>query len=425
MAITFSNDSIKVIGGTYNLSQIYQEAQDANYTKMHNLDDTYIIDVDFIIGDGSAETHVADKNITLTIKGDLFQVYYKSSIKFGEKRADDSTLNGCTINCPNIKNGYGFGCTDKNKSGNAFLYGSVINIFGFWGFFKGDNHVEVINCFVDGFGRISGPNSILKNITYIKSNGRYGVISTKGQIKESINNNVYDSTEHTQGSVTTKCATYCNPKYAGDQRVIRGEFAGYDKLCFVENESGGTKLEFVDSIIKGTYDLYREDDNKIDFYHKFTFNPTFADKNGNAITDAHIEIKDKQGVVVFDDDVDINGKVNIELVKYFSDKDNTTTRYTTPHTMTVTTEDVTMTRKLLMDYPDKYNIITISSDGGSGGSSGDGCDCDTITDKFTETNNKLDNIHIDVRQLMLELIEDVQDNQELIEDNKNKVRLRL
>jgi len=286
----------------------------------------------------SGSSYYIKGNLTITNNGALHDI---------NKFITGSTTDGCTLNAPNIKLAYGFGCTDKTNSGDFFAYESTINVFGFWGFFSGANHVEVIDCFVDGFGRIEGSNSILKNIIF--KHGRFGVLSPKGTIKTMEQLSVYDSTVYydTSTSSNVSCSLYHNPAYAFDLDIYYGSYDGYTQLAYIETGTIKNTLRLRGSIVKNGYTLHRLGNN-VDFYHQFRFNPKILKIDGSPVLGINVTIADNTGTVVFNGNSDQLGILDT-WITYYEDIINSTPAIKTPHTITITDGTTTSTTKLYID----------------------------------------------------------------------------
>jgi len=405
MSISITASAVNITTQDYSLDDIYQYAVSNNLTAyIKKLGSSYEIKGDLIIKSGGS---ITDSNISLTILGDLIQIHKGCSLTLGEKRADNTTLNGCILSAPNIKLVYGFGCVTYTDSGDLFLYGSIVNVFGFWGFFEGNNHVEIIDCQVDGFGRISGKDSILKNINFKKSHGQYGILSPKGELKIMENLSVGDSFD--TGSF--KCSVYHNPKYANDLTILGGRYAGYSKLAYIESEYGGDKLIFINSEIVDGYELYREASN-VDFYHKFTFSPII--KTSDAVADGvKVVIKDSTNKVVFDSLTDPNGRIKEDITYYFQDR-NGAASYKTPHTVTLSKDNITIDYEIkidhkMVDFP--LYLIDVSPTV-SGNSDCSISDIQTINNDFeNRLTTKLNLMESGIRQILGNVIDEVNQNE--------------
>jgi len=352
MGISINSSSVTVTTVTVSFEDIYQYAVSNNKTAyVQKLGTSYIITVDVILDNGG---NIIDNNKFITIEGDLFQIHKGSSLQLGTKRSNGSTIDGCTLNMPNVKLGYGFGCTTTTDSGDLFLYGSILNVFGFWGFFEGTNHVEIIDCFVDGFGRISGINSVLQNVIFKRSHGRYGNISAKGEIQTMRNLSVYASEPY--GDFV--CGIYHNPRLAGDQYMYYGEYGGYNTLGYIENYSTHNILEMRGSKILGNYNLYRDGNSKnVDFYHSFRYQGTIYSQAGDKLIGVTLTVKDKNGDVTHTVTSDQNGEIDI-WINYYRDIAVTgITEIMTPHTFEFTKDTTTMTTQLYVN--DNFEGIPI------------------------------------------------------------------
>jgi len=320
MGITFTYAATTVVGGNFTFEDIYQASIFAGNTYCKKLGTSYLISNDLIVGDFITPTTLTGKNISVTIEGDLFQIKTGSSLNLGTiDNITGSTKDGVFISCPNIANAYGFGCNQKNgvltKSGDLFAYDSFLDIFGFWGFFGGTTqHCEVIDCLINGFGRIEGPNSKLLNITTQKSHGRFGVIAAKGII------NTYENVSSKavfpyQGH---NCSVYFNPAYAPNLRIIGGTYDGYTEgLLYSEPNSTGVSTTghctFVDSDIRNGFSGYFSDINT-EYFIRYTFNPIFKNSIGSPIAYCNVIITDNYGTEVFNGQADLNGHISEELL---------------------------------------------------------------------------------------------------------------
>jgi len=363
MSIAFNSSEITITSGSYSFGDIYQEAVNTNNaSKIQRLGDAFIINSDLRIKNGAS---IVDNNVYVTINGDLIQIEKGGLLHLGTKESNGRVHSGCTLNAPNIKLAYGFGCTTKTDSGNLYLYGCIINIYGYWGFFEGTNHVELIENKIDGFGRISGPNSIMLNNYIKKAHGQYGTFATYGTIAIDEGTEVYDS------EITSKgyhVATYHNPQYSYNMTVRNGVYDGYTKLTYIESTSGGDTLIFVDSEIRNGYTMERESTN-VDFFHKFTFNPIILNADGVPLSNASVVIVDRNGTEVASTNSNTYGQISEEVTYFKSDRYDKE-EYLTPHTITVTHGDITVVRTMNIDKPLKLFPFYVV-EGGSGGGSGD------------------------------------------------------
>ncbi len=316
MGISFGTDIITLTDGDYSLNDLYNACTDGSVSKLGSM---YQVDKSIFVGNknGTGAASLVDKQITLTLNGEWFQVHTGSYIKFGEKRANGTTANGCTLLMDNLDLYYGFGGgantdgngRDPDVTGDCYLYGCTVNAWCFWSWFGGEHQkVEIIDCLVDGFGRIQGETSILKNITIEKSHGRYGVLSPKGSL--AVLENI--SVGATDGS-DSKAAVYFNPKYAPDMEIIGGTYKGYEKLVYTEKLEG--TLTFVDSVIEGNMLRDTKDDLSTVLWQN-TFNPVCMDNSGNLLEGVTLTISDNTGVEHFSGVSGTDGTCTTRLTKF-------------------------------------------------------------------------------------------------------------
>jgi len=398
MGITINSSAITVDNYNVSFEDIYQYAVSNNKTQyISKLGSSYEIKNNLILINN---TTLTDINVFVTVLGDLIQIDKTSTLYLGEIRTNGSTLNGCTLNAPNIKLAYGFGNTTTSDSGNLFLYGSTVNIFGFWSFFSGNNHVEIIDCFIDGFGRIEGSNSILKNIIFKRSHGKYGILSPKGALNTMENMSVYSAEAYYDNyeRATVTCSVYHNPSLAFDLDILYGSYDGYEQLAYIESNGNiRNKLTFKGSEIKNGYNLYRESNN-VDVYHQYRFNPTITRDDGSPWSGVAISISDVNGVVVYNGVSDMLGVIDT-WITYYEDIVATGTSIKTPHTITLTAGDKTSVNELYINknyenFPYYFTSTTTTSTGG-------GCTgleatimakLDDISNAQIATDNKIDNM---------------------------------
>lgn len=355
---------------TYNSAEDTIEISDENTTLLdiyNAIQNTNVIDMigsNFEIHSSlhlMSNSSLEDKDINCTIYGKYFTIDQSCHVKFGIKNVDGTTSNGCNIYMTNPKLAYGFGSHfksgDSTLSGDLYLYNSLINIWCFWGFFGGVNQiVEIEDCLINGFGRVEGTNSILKNIIFTQSNSRFGVLSPKGDIK---------IMENLSSQKSTDCSVYFNPFYTANMRIVGGSYDNYSRLVYMENNTNSaiSTIRFIDSNINGSFDCKWGSNTQLEIAH--TFNPIFVDKDGNLI-DVSVKIYDNSNILVFDDN-SINGEINTELIYFRANDTDTVGKTLSPHKFEFTLSDGSLiTRILDIKVPIKKIPIIVSIDGTTG-----------------------------------------------------------
>jgi len=428
MAVTFSDDSVTVVGGEYTLEDIYNEAQKTFFNRddIKKLENTYIIEKDFIIGDKTAETIIRDTNITLIVKGELFQVYRGSKIYFGEIDDNGCTSNGCYIIANNLIDIYGFGDKDKDDPGELYIYNSKLDLYTFWSFFGGpETTVQIIDCYINGFGRIEGNNSILYNLTFQSSHGRYGILSPKGSLKQFENLVVKHSNTYTKDNIDYHCAMYYNADISDDMTVIEGEYSGYDDIVWCEPTAG--KLTLLDVKYDKSKELTRHifSHNKSIMGVQYSFKPTFRLDDGT-IQEVSLTITDKDNNIIFSGE-STDGYIDaiIETLSYGIDDSSPT--YNGPFNLqidySIDDVDFSTNREYLSGDPFQgviYLSDTIIDDSRDDSSSNSCCDCDSIDDIISSLenrlNDKLDSIESGIKQVVREVTDEVEENETIIKE---------
>ena len=298
--IIFKSQEVQITNGQFSLEQIYQDAGNNGIVSKVG-DNSYFIDGDLIIGNGTDDTTLLIQNQSLEISGERFQVLKNATLQMGHLNSDGSTEQGAQLTAPNIKLAYGFGSDSVNngqtQSGDLKLYGSRIDVFGFWGFFGGvDQIVDIRDCIINGFGRIEGSQSVLKNVTFEKANGHYGILSPKGAIAQLEQITV-------KQSVTTngqRCEIYLNPSFVDSLTIRDGVFANYDQLVYCESSSKSTPVfaELIDCSFDNGVSGFFSDAGTV-IYETYSFNALLLQGNGQPIDGANITLTNAQGQTVY------------------------------------------------------------------------------------------------------------------------------
>ena len=341
------------------LIDIYNAVNDSSIINV--IGNSYVISSSVHLLNGS---NLVDKDINLVIDGNYFTIDQGCSVKFGVKNDDGSTSNGCSIYMSNPKLAYGFGSHhkdgDKTLSGDLYVYGSLIDIWCFWGFFGGDEQVvEVENCIVNGFGRIEGTNSILKDITFTKSHSRYGVLSPKGDIKV---------LENLSSQKSSDCSVYFNPTYTSNMKIVGGVYSNYSKLVYMEDNKDDeiSVIRFTDSKVLNGFECKWGSNTKLEIAN--TFNPVFVDKEGS-IVDLNVKVYDVNGELIVDED-SVNGEIDVELLYYKATDNDTEGSVLAPYRFAFTlADDTVIERYLNIDVPVHKVPLIVSIDQVSSGGS--------------------------------------------------------
>jgi len=274
--ISVTSSSIYIDGGSYSFEDVFKKVANSYYrNKAKKIGDrSYFFDFDFYIGKDSAAS-LEDENVSVEVTSSYFQVYENSFFRLGSKQ-NNKVLNGCYFYAPNLSLGYGFGCKKKDDiytlSGNLFLYGSYIEAPCFWGFFNSPDKqlVEIEDCLIIGFGRISGNNSYVKNTKYLNAKTKYGSISVLGKIgllKNISVNNVSDD----------GYALYFNPAISGDCVIEDFRAHNYNNLIYCESHTEKKTLSLINPVIDGL-NVYFED-NKSTIIVKNRINFKYTNEN--------------------------------------------------------------------------------------------------------------------------------------------------
>jgi len=444
--IAFTNNTIIVTGETVSTEAIYQACKTANLDWVQKMGTSmYRITKNLYIGHKDKPNDTAkyiDTKVFVNFEGNLFQVYKGSEFRIGTKRANGSTTDGCVFNMPNLTLEYGFGygantvaaSRDPQNAGNFYAYNSVINAYCFWAWFSGVNQkVELIDCQIDGFGRIEGSTSIVKNVTIKEAHYLYGMITPKGKLAVYENINI-GATGGLDDATKEGVAFYFNPLFSQEITVTGGTLKGYEKLMYTESNPQNTiaTCTFIDTIFEGTLERITED-AKSQVLFKYTFKPQCLDSNGNILSNVGITIKDKSNATSYSGVSDQNGNITATLTKFKHVGVQTNAiESMNPHTIICNYNDPV---KGLITTTKKFNIETTSTNfplyvvpDGTSTPTSSGCSCTDISNYITTNTNiiddKLDVIHADLRQVLLNVLQEVNESQTVIEQ-KDGSRLIL
>jgi len=321
--IYYDGASINITSGDHTFEDIYNAINDEKI--INRLNNFYQINANLVMGNGTQQASVTTKNESIEITGKLFQINKFSSFISGEvDKATMATLNGSYISCPNIDTVYGFG---SNKlvdgytlSGNLYLYGSTLKIWGFWGFYGGDDQVvESINNQIIGYGRISGKDSILFHNMFEKSHGRYGVISPAGKIKLFKDNYCFSSSEYNGSTYTTSAVLYFNAEYSPGLLIDGGDYKGYKQLLYCENNLSADPIGNTVTLNNVNYhsgsDVYFGNNSKVKINIQYTVNAKVLDSKNDPVVGAHISTYDENNNLLKEYVTDSSGSVPIILPK--------------------------------------------------------------------------------------------------------------
>lgn len=267
--------------------------------------------------------HLSDQNVSVTVTEPFFQIDKGGKFTLG-KKTGRGTSGGCYFSMPNAELRYGFGneqlFNDSTLSGDCYLYASVVDVYCFWGFFSGpDQHCEVVDCLINGFGRIEGTKSVVENVIFEKSHPTYGILGPKGNIA---------SYRKLTSHKSKDCAFYYNPVLADDLRVVGGSFSDYKRLVYCEHSVSSRKTcRFVDVEINGNKSSRMGKLVTLEF--AYTFNPIFTRPNGDRIVGSYVRVLNNKDEVVYEGSTGSDGSINTELVVW-TDSDESPEEYLSP-----------------------------------------------------------------------------------------------
>ena len=251
-----------------------------------------------------------------------------------------------------------FGGETPDTTGNLEGYDSRFYVFCKWSWENPLSRVILKEVFIDGYGGIAGPSSILKKIKIKKAHGKYGGLVMLDDIPDTDDIETRDTlpvTDPVSGFIF-KAANYFNPKTMKDPIVYNMSSKGYDHVLNFRERLDKTKkhiFKLRNGKCHDGYNIHRENnDNGVDFHHQFHFNPRIITKNGYPLTNAPYTIHDQFNNLVASGNTDQYGFID-EWINYYVDLTDGTKGIQTPHTVTVEINGVKNTTIVVIDAP--YN----------------------------------------------------------------------
>jgi len=417
MAISIEGNTITV-DNMVNIKflDIYNYTISVGSNIIQKLSNTYLIAGNLILQNG---TYLYDIDVSITITGELFQIKKGCTLKLGQISSTGRTTHGCILTLPNVLQEFGFGSVVTNDSGNLLAYESMINAYGYWSFFEGTNHVELIDCIIDGYGKISGSNSIIKDNTFKRSHGRYGTLIYIGSIKEYINNTIDSAEPYIEDDgYIANMVTLENDDTPDILEIYYGEYNEYNNLLYVLDTVYDYDIIMYGTKINNGYNITRTDVNKNSFYHKFRFNPIFQNDQGLIVTNIPIKIYDKYNNIVYDGLVDGSGCID-QWITYYQDLAGTPEGdILTPHKIEILYNEITINSIIYIDrnmedFPILlYTCNSISVQDSAVIQNITTASQDTILYTIT---TQLTNIDSNLRQIMLGVGKDIKELPTIIE----------
>lgn len=435
MAVVFNSNDIVITDGVFTFDDIYTECTDGSVQKLG--DSQYLITKNLWVGTKDSSATLKDESVSVTITAELLQVYKGSTLELGTID-NGATSGGCVLLMPNVESIYGFGYgadtgdgRHTDNAGNFYAYGSTIKVYGFWAWFSGsDQVVELVDCVIEGYGRIEGSTSKLTNVVLERSHSKYGMLSPKGVLGD-FSDVVckLPGKENEWAGLDSSHKVYHNPKFAPQIKIVGGTYKGYDKLIYTEKQQGATNpaVIFLDSNIEGNYERSTKD-SASGVIISNTFNPIIYTVDGMRISNADINITNSEDKVVFEGSSNSVGEIYVELATKMVFGDSTASMvnlnpFTITAKATLSGEDVTVTRVFDLVEPIKKAPFYIAkSSAGSGAdidydriqamfdkSKDDICECSS--DNSIQVSDKLDVIEGGLKQILGNVVDEINENE--------------
>lgn len=340
MSISIQDNNTMVVDNEdLDFGDLYDYSRNNNLDFIDRLSNTYLIKGNLILQNN---THLHDKDVSITIVGPLFQIKRGCTLELGEFK-NNKGRRGCILNMPYVLQEFGFGSIETSESGNLLAYNSLINIYGYWSFFAGDNKVELIDCIIDGYGKVSGIDSVVRDTTFKRSHGIYGTIVYEGQIKQYENiviDQVEPATDET-GDIKSNLLRIDKDNTSDNLEIYYGELSGYSNLLTILDTMYDYDIIMYGTKVNDGYGIDRKDINKNNFYHKYRFSPRFQNDEGMILPNVNVKITNKLGEIEFEGVTDSNGYIDCWLTYYRDLKGPAVGETMSPHKVEITLDQTT------------------------------------------------------------------------------------
>lgn len=427
MGISITEDAVIVDGGRYDFYDLYIAAWRIGSAVVQRLSNTYLITTNLILQNNA---YVSAVNTNITITGSLLQIRSGSTLKLGQLKGNGRGKMGCILTMPNVLTEYGFGSIITDDSANLLAYASMINAYSYWSFFAGDNRVELIDCIIDGYGKISGPNSRVRNTTFKRAHGKYGSLIYTGTIKEFRDIDI-DYVESYEDDMEDGGSNFLfDIRESTDEEnleIFYGKYSGYSKLLNIMDSMYDFDIIMYGTTVENGYNIERENSNRNSFYHKFRFSPRMQTSDGLVITHAPVKITNKLGEVEFEGETNSEGYIDCWLTYYRDLAGPSPGDIITPHKVEITHEGKTVIAVIYVtrnmeEFP---ILIRPSEEVHVGG----GCDIDAdairaiVEDVHHDTNANVQTLVGEMQKVILAMGEQIKEGQTVIKGRGQKMVL--
>jgi len=350
MAIELVDDIIKVTGDeTYSMADIASAVDEVTEIAAG----VYSVSASIHMGSEEGDTdddgnpivtRLVSKNEVILFGGEELLIGKWCILRLGDMLYDESTANGSVLIGDNI--------TRFGGGGDLYAYNSKIKMWCSWEFDNGvTQKVELVDCLVDGYGRLEGVSSKLVRVAMERSSGDYGGFLTIGDMKEQ-RDVVIGMSERLGDEV----AVLLDGNIGG--KLVDCEFREYGTLVKVVSD-GTEKIEFIDCQFGSGYTVKLADEVTVaNIELSYSFTPTLVAIDSTPIAGAKVEIIGEYGTVSCTSGN--NGEVELQVM--YGRYNGEEIVFNNQYKLVCWVNGVMMTRELVMNGSVKDAVLYMTDD---------------------------------------------------------------
>ena len=272
MAIEFTNEEIVITDGDYRLADIVEVCEDNSIVEVAS--GIYVVSKSIVLGEtDSISTGARLVILDEVLKGTVNKliVHAGSILRLGETTAEGASILGSRLELDEI--------TEFGGNGDLRCYGSQIIARCEWNWANSITQlIELHDCYIDGYGKISGVLSSVVRCNILRDNYKGGLTITEISEVDAIRD-VYKTSDDTIAIVNDGNIKLAGTTYDGYKTLVKSN-AGVTHLIdcnllngYACNLNNGASVEIIYSVafrcvnaegelLEGEIELVRSDGTK-------------------------------------------------------------------------------------------------------------------------------------------------------------------
>ena len=232
MAIEFTDEEIVITDGDYRLADIVEACDDDSIVEVTN--GIYAVNKSIILGEvDSVSTGARLVMLNEVLKGtvDKLVTHAGSILRLGETTAEGASILGSRLELDGI--------TEFGGDGDLRCYGSQLIVRCEWTWAQSITQlIELHDCYIDGYGKVSGILSSVVRCNVLRDNYKGGLIITEVSEVDDIRD-VYKTSDDTVAIVVNGDIELAGTTYDGYKTLVKSN-AGVTRLVNCELLNGYT-----------------------------------------------------------------------------------------------------------------------------------------------------------------------------------------